>query len=145
MIKFETRTTVHCPSPKVYEVLMNLELLPQWLTGLKKVEPLSGVPGEEGFIANYIFEERGKEIVFREEVISITPGAKFTYVLESDAIWMEATTRLENKNSETEIVTSNKVKAKKWMMNLLLPFLKGMMKKRQNEDMNKEGGTSLPW
>lgn len=134
MLSYQTKTFVNRPVKEVYADIMNIDKVPLWLTGLQKLEPISGTPGEVGFKSRYTFVENGRTAVFEEVITAVEPRQFFSFLLESKEFQIEVTTQLEAQGQGTQIIVSNKVKAKSLMMKLMSPFLKGMMKKRQQED-----------
>lgn len=140
MTQFTNQITIARPVADVYAAFNNLDLLPQWLTGLTRIEHISGTPGEAGFEANYIFEERGKEVTFHEIITEVKPQKSFTFLMENSMLTMENTTRLQAQGNSTTITTDSQVKGKSFMMRLFMPLMKGSMRKRSQGDYEKLKG-----
>lgn len=137
MVVYNTQIEIDRPVKDVYAVMSNIDKASQWITGLKKVEPLSGTPGQVGFESKYTFEERGKEVVFYEKILEVVPESHFSFHLRSDGIDMETKTVLKAQDGGTIVQMNNKVKANGLIMKLALPLMKGVMKKRQNQDLQQ--------
>ncbi len=133
-LTYQTTTQINKPLEEVYDAIANYKKAPLWLSSLKKVEPLSGIPGEAGFKSRYTFVENGRVAIFDEEVTKVVPYQFFEHYMESKDVILEGHTQFNAVNGGTQIVVSNQVKAKSFWMKLMFPFLKGMMKKRQEQD-----------
>jgi|GEM_PF-977586 len=134
MISYTTTTLIQQPISKVYALLCDDTQVPLWLKGLQQIETISGKPGQKGFKAKYTFVENNRTIIFYEEITAAESGQSFSATLQSDSLVLEGHTRLEDFNGQTRLVAQQKVRAKSFIMKLLLPFLKSMMRKRQQED-----------
>lgn len=134
MVTYKTTTSIEKPLKEVYEAISDSSKVKQWLQGLEKIEPISGTPMQAGYKSKYTFIENGRTAIFHEEMTAVSPYESFTYILESDALTMEGHTEMRHKNGKTELTVSNKVKGKTLGMKIMMPFLKGMMRKRQMQD-----------
>lgn len=137
MVTYNTQIEIPRSVKEVYAVISDYKKAPQWITGLKQIDILSGTPGREGAKSKYTFEERGKEVIFYEKMVEVQPESYFIYRLQSDAVNMEAKTALEPRNGHTVVKMNNKVQGNSFLMKLVLPFMKGMMKKRQLQDLQQ--------
>lgn len=135
MTTYETSVTIRKPLKETYDIIADYEKAPQWITGLKAVEPLEGTPGEAGSKANYIFEERGREIVFHEEVTAVEPYRSFRQRMEGGGVATEGEVHFQEQQGKTRILMKNKVWGRSWFMKLFLPLMKGMMRRRQMNDL----------
>lgn len=134
MISYTTSTLIQRPIVNVYALLSDDKKVPLWLKGLQQIETISGRPGQKGFKAKYTFVENNRAVIFHEEITAAEPGRSFSAILQSDSLVLVGYTTLEDLNGQTRLVAQQNVRAKSFIMKLLLPFLKGMMRKRQQED-----------
>ena len=93
------------------------------------------MPGKAGFKASYIFEERGREVIFQEVVTAVEPYRSFQQKMEGGGVFTEGEVYLQEQQGNTRILMKNKVWGKSWFMKLFLPLMKGMMKRRQRNDL----------
>lgn len=145
MISYITTTTIQQPIEQVYALLSDESKVNLWLKGLQKIETISGTPGEAGFKGKYTFMENNRTVIFHEEITAVEPGRSFSARMQSDDLIMEGHTQLEDLGGSTRLTVHQKVKGKSFFMKLMMPFLKGMMRKRQAEDFYRfkqlaEGG-----
>ena len=137
MATFQSKATFEAPIEKVYDLMADITKAPNWITGLQKIEPLSGTPGQAGFEARYIFEENGKTVLFQEKVTKVDPYKYMAFQLEGPNINMQTEAHFKNLGDRTEVLYVNKAKGSNLGMKIFLPLLKSMMKKRQQADFEK--------
>lgn len=145
MISYTTTTEIQQPIEQVYALLSDETKVKLWLKGLAKLETISGKPGQVGFQGKYTFIENNRTVIFHEEITAVEPGRSFSTHMQSDGLSMEGHTALEDLGGSTRLTVQQKVRAKSFFMKLMIPFLKGMMRKRQAEDFRRfkqfvEGG-----
>lgn len=138
MAKYTTEILINEPLEFVYKSISNLELAPKWIQGLHKTKLISGEAGKADARINYTFIERGKEILFTETVITVIENKKIASELESKQVRVRTIIDfIPVAENQTKIKIYNDVKGKTFPMKLMLPFLNGMMKKRQLGDFKK--------
>ncbi len=149
MISYTTTTEIEKPIDQVYALLSDETKVNLWIKGLVKLETINGIPGQVGFQGKYTFYENNRTVIFYEEITAVEPGRSFSAQMDSDGLTMEGHTLLEDLGGSTRLGVQQKVKGKSLFMKLMLPFLKGMMRKRQEEDFIRfkqlaEGGLEVP-
>lgn len=85
-------------------------------------------------------KKNGKTIVFNEVVTAVTPRQYFITQMDNQSVWLKTETRFKEENGQTLIRMSNSVQGKSFWMKLMLPLMKGMMKKRQMGDLERLKG-----
>jgi len=78
---------------------------------------------------------QGLVLVFNEIVTAVIPHQYFITQMDNQSIWLKTETRFKEENGQTLIRMSNSVQGKSFWMKLMLPLMKGMMKKRQMGDL----------
>ena len=136
-ISYQTSVSIAKPVEEVYRFLSDYQTAPQWITGLKRVEAISGVPAQAGFRSKYTFDEREREVIFEEEVLAVEPGRSFKFVLNGPGVTMLNETTLEASGNATILNMSNEVTPVSFMMRVMSPFFKGMMRSRQEADLQR--------
>ena len=145
MISYSTTTEIKASVEQVYALLSDETKVNLWLKGLAKLETVNGTPGQVGFQGKYTFVENNRTVIFYEEITAVEPGRSFSTRMQSDGLTMEGHTTLEGLGGSTRLTVRQSVKGKSFFMKLMMPFLKGMMRKRQEEDFRRfkqfvEGG-----
>jgi uncharacterized protein YndB with AHSA1/START domain len=130
-------TTINAPAEMVWENLMNPENLKHWLTGFLSAEHLTGSIGEPGSTGKLRFMERGKEVEILETVLSVKQHQQFTSRMEHPSFSVESDFRLVSFGPRTELIQTVHFQPKKFFMKLLLPMIKGEMKKRNLNELLK--------
>ena len=136
-MKYSTSILINAPVAKVYKIMVDQSLATQWLKGLESVEPLEGTPGQVGYKSKYFYNENGRKVVFFEEVTSIDPQKSFSFRIFNDDLNLEVLTNLIDYGEKTQVSMSNQAVGNSIKMKILLTFLKGVMKKRQIEDLKR--------
>ncbi len=138
MANYTTEILLNKPANLVYDVLSDLDATKKWMQGLQEATLVSGEVGKAGTTIDYTFLERGKEVLFSETVITVIKNKKIASNLESKHVRIRIIIDLVSLSPDrTKIKIYNDVKGKTFGMKLMLPFFKGMMKKRQLEDFNR--------
>jgi uncharacterized protein YndB with AHSA1/START domain len=130
-------TTINASPEKVWKVFMNPDNLKYWLTGFVSLQHLSGAAGETGSTSKLKFMERGKEMNFMETVLLSKPHQQFTSRMEHPGFTVESDIRLVSFGSRTELIQTTQYNPKGFLMKLLLPLMKGAMKKRTMNELLK--------
>ncbi|NND08679.1 MAG: SRPBCC family protein [Saprospiraceae bacterium] len=135
-ISIKVTVTVNAPVEKVWEIFMDPAYLKHWLTGFISVEHLSGTLGHEGSTSKLKFLERGRELEVIEKVLHLNPLQQYSFSMQSDAIESLADVRFVSRGQMTEIIQAVQYSPQGFLMKLLMPFMKGAMKKRMTNDLS---------
>lgn len=126
--------TINQPVEKVWDKLMNPDNLKFWLTGFVSVEHISGERGKTGSVSKLKFLERGKELEVTETALTVKHHQQYTFNMTSIAFDTDTDIRLVSIGNRTEMIQTVQFFPKQFLMKLLMFFMKGVMKKRmQNE------------
>lgn len=139
-VSYQTKIAIDQDVDTVFAFFNDLEKTPLWISGLKKIEALSGVPGATGFRSRYYFEEGGRTTEFTEEVLEVKEKERFIFKLDSRDLTSLTTTRLTPVANGAEITMDNVVSGKSFLMKMMLPWVKGQMLKRQTADLQRLKG-----
>ena len=127
--------TINQPVETVWEKLMNPDNLKFWLTGFISAEHISGELGKPGAISKLKFKERAKEMDVTETVTAITPNQQYSFTMASTAFTAETDIRLISFGSRTEMIQTVQFFPQQFFMKLLMPLIKGAMKKRMENEL----------
>ncbi|HVG41898.1 MAG TPA: SRPBCC family protein [Chitinophagaceae bacterium] len=130
-------TTINATPQKVWEQFMNPDNLKHWLTGFLSAKHLSGTIGEAGSISQLKFMERGKEMEVTETVLFSNPNRQYTFRMESASFSTQNDIRLISFGNRTEIIQTAQFQPNGFFMKLIIPFIKGEMKKRMLNELLK--------
>jgi uncharacterized protein YndB with AHSA1/START domain len=127
--------TINQHPEKVWGLFMNPDNLKHWLTGFVSATPLAGKPGETGSSSSIKFIERGKEMEVIETVLQVKPQQQYTFRMEHKSFENETDIRLISFGSRTEMIQTVQFFPKEFLMKLMLPLIKGAMKKRMENEL----------
>ena len=127
--------TINQPVETVWDKFMNPDNLKHWLTGFISAEHISGEIGKAGSVSKLKFKERGKELEVTETVLAVKPAQQYTINMTSTAFDTETDIRFISFGSRTEMIQTVQFLPKQFMMKLMMPLIKGAMKKRMENEL----------
>ena len=127
--------TINHPVETVWEKLMNPDNLKFWLTGFVSVTHVSGDYGKAGSVSKLKFLERGKEMEVIETAVLIKPNQQYTFNMSSMSFDADTDIRLVSFGNRTEMIQTVQFFPKQFMMKLMMPLIKGAMKKRMENEL----------
>lgn len=127
--------TIDRPVELVYDALMNPDNLKHWLTGFISLSPLSGTPGEPGSTSLMKVKEGGKEMEVTERILQVHPLQQYTFRIEHASFESETDIRFLPKGNSTDMMQSVQFTPKGFMIKLMMPMIKGAMKKRMEGEL----------
>ncbi len=135
-MKYSVSNTINAPLQKVGEILNDPKASTAWMEGLKKVEHLSGTPGEVGAKSEMHFLHKNKEMKLTETILekNLPNQIKFSY--QSPMGYNEVELRFEEISENTVQQTANNYFDLKGIMKLMGFFFKGMFKKQSLKYLN---------
>jgi uncharacterized protein YndB with AHSA1/START domain len=129
--------TINHPAEKVWELFMNPGNLQHWLTGFVSAEHISGRIGETGSVSKLKFMERGKVMEVTETVLIAKPNQQYAFTMKHKTFEAETDIRFISFGQRTEMIQTVQLFPKKFFMKLLMPIVKGEMKKRMANELFK--------
>ena len=133
---FEYEVEIDRPLKEVYRAFNDPENLPRWLTGLQRTEPISGTPGEIGSKTRHIYLERGRTVEMIETITAHEPEKHFAGTLEiPQGMQCKIEVDFVGKGDRTGVRMRSGFESRSFMMTLMLPFVRGQVKKRQLGDL----------
>lgn len=132
-IKFE----VDKPIDQTFKTFMDASLMGQWMTGFKKMETLSGHPGEVGSKYRFIFSEGGKEVIVEEEVTAVKENELFAFSMENDFLKGTGEFHFLEKDGKTEITYINDTTGRNIIFKSMLAIFRSNIMERNKTDFEK--------
>jgi uncharacterized protein YndB with AHSA1/START domain len=68
-MKYTTEVLIHRPLDTVVRLFQDPALLPQWMEGLQRWEPISGTSGQKGAVAHLTFKMKTREMRMTETIL----------------------------------------------------------------------------
>ncbi len=129
--------TINATVEKVWSIFMNPDYLKHWLTNFISIEHLSGKKGDIGSESKLKFTERGKEVEITEKVLQVVPNEQYLFKMLHEKMDTLADVRFISLGQRTEIIQAVQFTPKGIFMKLIMPLLKGSMKKRMSKEFQK--------
>lgn len=132
-VEFEVE--IDRPLRDVYAAFNHPDNLPRWIQGLQRTELISGEPGKVGAKTRQIYLERGRIVEMIETITAHEPERHMSGTLEAPG--MHATMHVDfvDRGDRTGIRFSSNFEGRSIGMRLMLPFIKGALKKRSTGDL----------
>lgn len=121
----------------MYRHFSDQDTLPRWITGLQRIEQVEGKPGEVGSVSKHVYLEKGRIIEMIETITAHEPERHFAGELETGG--MQCTIRVDfvDKGDSTLMRFRSDFRSQGFLMKLMMPFVKGRVRARQEGDMKK--------
>jgi hypothetical protein len=123
-MKYNTEILIKLPREEAVKLFLNPDLLKKWQPGLIRRTHLDGTPGEEGAIAELVYEGRKGELLMKETITSKKLPELIQMSYHSRGVYNE----VKNHFSEPEPgVTRWQIENYfrfRGMMMLMIPFMK---------------------
>lgn len=129
--------TINQPVEKVWELFMNGDNLQYWLTGFVSAEHLNGKMGEAGSVSKLKFMERGRLMEVTETVLIARPHQQYSFMMKHKDFDAETDIRFISFGQRTEMIQTVQSSPKGFFMKLLMPIVKGAMKKQMANELFK--------
>lgn len=136
-MKTENCITIEATAEQVWQVFTDDSKMDQWITGFKQSKTISGEPLQVGSKHEMTFLERGKEMVFLETVTQVIPAKEYSFNLSNDMMTSKNKVTLKAQNGATQLCQVVDFKALGFGFKLMMFFMKGVMKKRNQSDLER--------
>ena len=133
----EFRIEIDKPLSEVYAAFNNPANLPRWITGLQRTEPISGEPGKVGAKTRQVYLERGRVVELIETITAHEPMKRFSGEIEGQGMSCAIHVEFVDRGRSTVVVARADMRSRSFMLSLLLPFIKGSVRKRQGGDFER--------
>jgi len=67
-MKHNFAVEIDAATADVWTAFTSAENLGRWMQNFESFTPLSGEPGREGFVAEFVFDERGRRLLMKETI-----------------------------------------------------------------------------
>ena len=116
-------------------IIQDEEKLAEWLPGLEKIEPISGVPGSVGAVSNVHFNNEGQTTIIKETITDIIPGESISMTYESDFMNMDYVMTIKDTNGQTQINTSTMATGNGMISRSIMALFGGSIKKQEETNL----------
>ena len=128
---------VHKPADQTFKAFMDVTLMSEWMTGFKRMETLSGKPGEVGSKYRLVFAEGDKDVIVDEEVIALEENELFIFSMANDFLSGTGEFRFAENNGKTTVTYINDTAGKNIVYKSLLALFRSDIMERNKKDFEK--------
>lgn len=131
-----TKLTIRRPPEQVWDFFDNPDNLTKWIIGLKNYHHMNGDPGTVGAQAIYEFQENGKLVEMKDEVLIRKEPEELTLKFHHKDLDMIINYSLfEEENDTTTLICNTQYKFRNLFWELFSKIMRNKMQQRQNADL----------
>lgn len=137
-MKFQTSIIIYKSVAEVYRYTLHPQNMNKWVQGFQQFKPGKGRKRAKGSTAIQIFNDGGQVTEIQEEVLENIINQHFTFRLSHKNMESEVNYHFLNQGDQvTKLLVKAKVRLKPRIFNLFALFVKGPMKRQQEQDLAK--------
>lgn len=137
LVSYENEVFIERPVDKSFMVFTDVNKMGEWITGFKKMEMIKGMPTLPGSLIRMTMEINGKEIMVTEEVVEFKWNKIFSFRLYHKSMTIDCEYTFVSSEMNSEIHSNMTVKGKNLFWRSVNLFMKGKMKKQNQDDLDK--------
>ena len=135
-LSYECEIVVDKPLAESWAIVQDEEKLQEWLTGLQKIEHVSGTPGTVGAVSDVYFENDGQKMSIRETITNIVPDESISMTYSSDFMDMDYTLVMTAMNGKTKINTSTTAEGNGLFSKSIMVLIGGSVKVQEETNLS---------
>lgn len=132
---YEASTEVNKPIEEAWAVLSDSSRVDEWLQDIKRMEPVSGTPGEKGAVTHIYIDQNGEEMMMTETITASNPPRYVAMTFGMDFMNMDYEMHLKEKDGKTVISTKSLIRGNDWVARSILAFMPGLMKEQEETNL----------
>jgi len=136
-VEFQTKVTAEKPLEYSFAIFSNPMFISDWMTGLKSITYISGIPYQVGNQWELTLEYDGEKYVFIQEITEFELYESFQFSLRNQRMHIDVRIEFEEINGKTTITSTNTVKGKNMIWKSLFPFLINSIQQSTQNDYDK--------
>ena len=135
-ISYTSEIIVDKSVQEAWAVMNDESKISEWLTGITKVEHVSGEKGKVGAVTKYTFVENGEESIMVEtmKAIRLNKHVAMDFFME-DVMTMDYQVDFSEKDGKTHIKASTTTEGIGLFMRSMVSFMEGAMQGQEDENM----------
>lgn len=135
-MRFSTDIVIERSVSDVYQFVRQPNNMKHWVQGFQAFRPRKGTPRRPGSLAVQVFEEPdGKTTEVQEKVLQIQPNESIRLRLTHRNMDSSVHYRFLDLGEHTKLVVDVSTQLKPKLFFLLTPFVKGPMRRQQQQDL----------
>lgn len=133
-VEFQTKVTAEKPLEYSFAIFSNPMFISDWMTGLKSIAYVSGVPYQVGNQWELTMEYEGEKFVFIQEITGFEMYKNFQFTLRNDQLHIDVRIDFEETDGKTTITTTNTIRCKNILWRSYFPFIIDDIQKSSQEE-----------
>ena len=136
-MKFQSEVIINKPIKEVYRFTLNPKNLSRWVDGFEKYKPISGKLRQVGSAGIHIYNDKDGKLEVREEVLALESDKCLKIHLSHKNMETTLDFRFLDQGNSTKLIAEAYVNLKPMVFNLVAPFVKTPMRKKQLADLKR--------
>ena len=137
MTSLKLTININQPAEVVDQAFMDPANAVHWTADLERFEVVKGKPGGIGAVAHLHYSRKGRPYVMEDVLESCEPGRRYVSRVSGEGMIIHVETVLSPSANGTEVTMLWSGTSESFVARLLLPFLRGMIKRRARADLEK--------
>ena len=137
-MKFQTSIIIHESVAQVFRYTVNPQNMNKWVQGFQQFKTQKGRKRAKGSTALQVFNDNGEVTEVQEEVLENIANQHFAFRLSHKNMESEVHYHFLNQGDQTtKLLVKATIRLKPRLFNLFALFVKGPMKRQQEQDLAK--------
>lgn len=136
-ISYESKITVDKSAREAWNVMSDESKLPEWLSGFKSTELISGTKNTVGAKSKVTMEENGQVTEMTETIVKVIEDKLFAMNFTTDFMDMDYEMHFEEQGGKTVLTSKTTSYGNSLVAKSIIAFIKGSMKSIEDENMHK--------
>jgi len=133
-VEFQTKVTAEKPLEYSFAIFSNPMFITDWMTGLKSITYISGIPYQVGNQWELAMDYNGDKYIFIQEITEFEIYNNFQFTLRNQKMHVDVRIDFEETDGKTTITTTNTFKGKSILWRSLFPFFIGSIQESTQAD-----------
>ncbi len=136
-ISQEVAIDIEQPAEEIFNTLTNQSNMTKWIPGLASVKQVSGKPNTIGSVSKFIFERDGMEIPVLVKINDYKENEFMNLTLTHDKLVSDVEIKVVSKGKSSKLDISYKIAGNSLMTKTAMPFIKPLIKKYSEMDLEE--------
>ncbi len=136
-ISQEVAIEIDQPAEEIFNTLTNQSNMTKWIPGLTSVKQVSGKPNTIGSVSEFIFERDGIEISVLVKINDYKENEFMNLTLTHDKLVSDVKIKVVPRGTSSKLDISYKIAGNSLMTKTAMPFIKPLIKKYSEMDLEE--------
>jgi len=136
-ISQEVNMELEQPVEEIFSILNNQSNMIKWVPGLRSVKQISGKPNTISSVSEFIFEREGIEIPILVKINDYKENESINLTLTHDKLVSDVQIKVIPSGNNSKLEISYKIDGNSLMTKTAMPFIKPLIKKYSDMDLEE--------